>query len=913
MNRNQPLKVMCWNCNGISGKRHQLEILLNHHKPDIFALVETKLISSINDREVCDNYTLYRLDRPNSPGRGGGVLIGVLDSCNILVNNISPSSKGELLSVDLIVSGFPFTFVVYYHRPCVKNIDDFIYWYHNQSSFNHLIVGDFNLPDIDWSDRSLKKHQNTSMHSAFLNLLESSDLDQLITVPTHLQGNTLDLVLTNLETSIPQIEPSCSDHHLINFELFLEAPVTHAIDNNNTMPFWKFNKAKIPDIMVDCFDLESDIKKSIDDKIPIDQIWTLFKSTILKSAHNNIPSHTRKPKPSPWMTRSTKREIARRRRWHQTSKEHTSEENRMKVRQQSRLCDALVNRDYNSFINRHICDKLEGGDTKPLFKFISNRRGNSNTVKHLDGCSDDSAEAISDQFAKAFCSVFTVDDGSLPPTPKQTASQHAAITIEPKGVLKLLQSLDKTKGAGPDGLSPALLKFLSNYIYVSLAHIYQYSLNTGTVPSDWKLANVVPIHKKGSRTDPLNYRPISLTCIASKILEHIISHDINLFLDQHNLLSDCQHGFRKRHGCDTQLLSTVTDLIESFDNRVPVDIAVLDFSKAFDVVSHQKLMSKVQAMGIHVHTCNWLTSWLSNRFLSVIVNGAQSSKHAITSGVPQGSVLGPLLFLIFINDMPSCIDHCNLRLFADDSLIYHEISSQANIVELQSDLDRLAEWARTWQMSFNVSKCEHMRVTRKSDTARAPVYNFDNSSLLQVEDIKYLGIHIDCHLSFDKHIQEICRKATNSLHMLMRNLKKARTKTRTIAYKTICRPVLEYASSSRSPHKVKHVDTIEAINRKAFRWAHNKRKHDNISDLMRQHDWQLLAQRRQNADIKLYFRILSGTAAVDENKVQATHVTGHHTRTGPISGTVNSDTKRYSFKFRVYNYLNPSTHKFSDL
>ena len=324
-------------------------------------------------------------------------------------------------------------------------------------------------------------------------------------------------------------------------------------------------------------------------------------------------------------------------------------------------------------------------------------------------------------------------------------------------------------------------------------------------------------------------------------------------------------------------------------------------------------MSKVQAIGIDVHTCNWLASWLSNRFLSVTVNGAQSSKHAVTSGVPQGSVLGPLLFLIFINDMPSCIDHCNLRLFADDSLIYHEISCQGSIVELQSDLDRLAEWVRTWQMSFNVSKCEHMRVTRKSDTARAPVYNFDNSSLLQVEDIKYLGIQIDCHLSFDKHIQEICRKATNSLHMLMRNLKKARPKTRTIAYKTICRPVLEYASHSWSPHKMKHIDTIEAINRKAFRWAHNKRKHDNISDLMRLHDWHVLAQRRQNADIKLYFRILSGTAAVDENKVQATHVTEHHTRTGPISGTVHTDVKRYSFKFRVYNYLNPSTHKFSDL
>ena len=253
-------------------------------------------------------------------------------------------------------------------------------------------------------------------------------------------------------------------------------------------------------------------------------------------------------------------------------------------------------------------------------------------------------------------------------------------------MLRQLQSLDRTKGAGPDGLSSALLKFLANFIYKPLSLIYQYSLDTGAAPNDWKLANIIPIHKKGSRSNPLNYRPISMTCISSKILEHILCHNINNFLDNNNLLVEYQHGFRKQHGCDTQLLTTVSDLVEAYDQNIPVDLAVLDFSKAFDVVSHPKLILKMEAIGIHRSTCSWISDWLSNRLLTVTVNGAQSSLHHVTSGVPQGSVLGPLLFLLYINDMPSCVHFCNLRLFADDSLAFHRIQSQVDVDHIQSGL-----------------------------------------------------------------------------------------------------------------------------------------------------------------------------------------------------------------------------------
>ena len=240
-------------------------------------------------------------------------------------------------------------------------------------------------------------------------------------------------------------------------------------------------------------------------------------------------------------------------------------------------------------------------------------------------------------FCFGICSVFTVDDGRCPPATNSEVEQLGQFLIEAKWFLKQLQSLNRSKGAGPDGLSLAL----ANYIYQPLTMIYQYSIDMGLIPNDWK------------RSDPLNYRPISMTCIASKILEHFICHDMNKFLETHHLLSDCQHGFSNKHGCDTQLLSTTLDLIDSYDLNIFVELAVLDFPKAFDVLSHAKLNIKLGSIGIHESTCRWISERLSCRTLLVIVNSAKSSLHKLTSGVPQGSVLGPLFFWYTFNDMPS--------------------------------------------------------------------------------------------------------------------------------------------------------------------------------------------------------------------------------------------------------------------
>ena len=442
---------------------------MNDHEPDIFALSESKLIPSITDKEICSKYTLYRRDRHSTagPGRGGGVLIGISDACNIKVIHTYHDRDGEILSLDLDANGYRFSFTTYYHPPSVRHINDIINWFNESIACNHIIVGDFNLPDIDWDTKKLKNRSNLAIHESFLEFLSTSGLEQIINFPTHIRGNILDLILTNLDTTSPNAEPSCSDHHVITFEMNLPFTNNHTSSNisSNSNPYWLFKKSNLPEIIVDCSNLESTVNAAISNNYSIETVWSIFRSGILNTAQylillNTAPYCTRKHKVNSWLTRETKTEIARRRRWFKTSRTYKTEENLKKLSEQSKLCNKLVNRDYNSFINKYICDTLADGQSKPLFKFIDSKRGNTNTIKQLDNC-DNSSFSIAECFADAFSSVFTVDDGSKPNLPVYMPTQHNLITVYDKGVLKQLNNLNIRKGTGPDGLSAGLLKFLA--------------------------------------------------------------------------------------------------------------------------------------------------------------------------------------------------------------------------------------------------------------------------------------------------------------------------------------------------------------------------------------------------------------------------------------------------------------------
>ena len=272
------------------------------------------------------------------------------------------------------------------------------------------------------------------------------------------------------------------------------------------------------------------------------------------------------------------------------------------------------------------------------------------------------------------------------------------INIHPSGVKKLLDILDTNKATGPDLIPTRVLKECSSILAPVLAELFQNSIDTGIVPDDWLTANVVGIYKKGDKQEPANYRPVSLrpTSVTCKVLEHIIYSQIMNHYNKHNFLSEYQHGFRRGYSCETQLLATVEDIqrgIDSSSNRY--DLVILDFTKAFDKVSFSRLIFKLKQNGINKSLLLWINNWLTHRTQRVVVNGCQSREATVTSGVPQGTVLGPLFFLVYINDIQRNISS-KLRLFEDDSLLYRQITKPEDEGILQKDINKLSEWAKLW-------------------------------------------------------------------------------------------------------------------------------------------------------------------------------------------------------------------------
>ena len=250
---------------------------------------------------------------------------------------------------------------------------------------------------------------------------------------------------------------------------------------------------------------------------------------------------------------------------------------------------------------------------------------------------------------------------------------------------------------GPDRISPYILKHCAAEISPILQVIFTQSLNTGKLPSDWQKANICPIFKKDNCSSPSNYRPISLTSSCCKVLEHIIFHSIMDHIQPNNILIDNQHGFRSGFSCQTQLISLIEDVSYAMDNQLQTDLILLDFSKAFDTV-------KLQHYKIDHLVWSWIESWLTQHNQSVVVDGTSSQPVPVLSGVPQGTVLAPLMFLLYINDIVAGISS-SLCLFGDDCLLYRTIKSIEDSIILQRDIKLLSQWATVWQMNFNISKC----------------------------------------------------------------------------------------------------------------------------------------------------------------------------------------------------------------
>ena len=435
------------------------------------------------------------------------------------------------------------------------------------------------------------------------------------------------------------------------------------------------------------------------------------------------------------------------------------------------------------------------------------------------------------------------------------------ISVTEPGVQKLLLNIVESKSSGPDNIPNRLLKELAIELAPILTSLFNQSLAEGAVPLDWTNANIAPIYKKEDKHLASNYRPVSLTCVCSKLLEHIVVKHIMDHLDHHTILTDLQHGFRRNRSCTTQLLMTVADLDSYHDSNIQVDINILDFSKAFDVVSHRKLLAKIGHYGIRGNLSHWIASFLTHRTQSVVIDGTSSTSVPVLSGVPQGTCLGPVLFLCYINDITQNIKS-QLRLFADDALLYRPIHSFDDHLILQEDLNALESWAKRWDMQFNPSKCFTMSAKRNGADS-VFFYTIYNQILKCVATQTYLGVLFSDNLSFSNHIGKMCSKTSRTLGFLNRNLRSCPPKLRELAYTSMCRSTLEYASQIWDPYKVSDQDKIERIQRKAARFVvRDFRRHTSVTDIMRTLEWEPLTERRKKSRLTLFYQITNDIVAV---------------------------------------------------
>ena len=467
---------------------------------------------------------------------------------------------------------------------------------------------------------------------------------------------------------------------------------------------------------------------------------------------------------------------------------------------------------------------IESQNLGVLYKHINSRMSHKQGIAPLK---DYYGNIVSDDAGKAnilnvnFSQMCTIDDGKIPlpiidynNNIVPSLSSFSCINFNEHFIFKVIDKLDGNCSPGPDDFRSILLKGLKHVICYPLSILFTKMFNFGDVPNDWKKAIVKPIFKKGSASDPNNYRPISLTSVVCKVFETIIKNQLLDYLNENSLLSREQHGFLSKHSTTTNLLESLNDWTSSWDKHLVTKILYMDFEKAFNCVSVPKLLCKLERLGINGNLLLCIKSFLTGRSQCVSIATHKSAYLPIVSGVPQGSVLGPILFLLYINDLPNIFcDGIVAKLFADDLKSYNVFDYRSNPPSMQNAVDALLGWCSSWQLNLSSPKCGSLLLQGNSNFRDSETILMGNEELKTLKTVSDLGVVIDANLSFSPHINIVVGKAKQRLFLLFKAFHSRDITLFVFAFKVYILPILEYCSPIWSPHKLCDIDKLENVQR----------------------------------------------------------------------------------------------------
>ena len=817
-----------------TNKLLELQSFIHLNSPDLIIINETWLNDRINSNEIVNEqfYKTFRLDRTAEDklkyGKvgGGGLLMLVKQNLKIETKLVDIKTWAPILSIEIKFEDSSKLCLSSFYRYGYSSTDMYDeanrYYRAVCKKYNKVvIIGDINLASIkDWENPL----PSCRIEESYVDLFNDLGLKCLVNQSTHKGGNILDLLMCNQPGIVSNlsIDPDkicCSDHYSFSFEISRcvskKKPPKKRIFNYRKANWDGLNQELHNINWYDLFQGKC-----------IYEAWEIFKSKLDISMRKFIPmSNVRFKRRPPWFDDEIQDICKNKDRLRKKAKSSSNPDDIGNFRKYRVYFKQMVSKKKQEFIAADPCENSDDVVNKRFWSFVKSNNKSSRIPEsvHYNGRYRSETSDQCDLFNKFFCDQFsdcsTYNIDSYDSTDTNNSNN---LRFTPGSIYYILRNVKPNKAPGPDNISGHVLKNCANTLKYPLSQLYNKSYHSGRIPEDWKAANVVPIHKKGPKDSVENYRPVSLTSLIMKVFEKCIRDTlIDLCREQ---ISPSQHGFLPTRSCTTQMVSFTDSLALNLNAKGQTDIIYFDFAKAFDSVNHDVILEKLRyKFGIKGKLLNFFIDYLSGRKQRVVIDNNFSSFSPVRSGVPQGSILGPLLFVLFINDIIDELDKdTHILMYADDTKIWREICSIEDQHKLQSDIDALYAWSVKNKIRFHPNKCKAMRISLKRNKFE---YNYalNGNVLAQSESECDLGITVSHNLKWNRHHSVITCKAAQKLGLVKRVCSFTLNKfSRKILFLSIVRSQFEHCSVVWAPTTSSQLLCFERILKRGIKWIFNE-------------------------------------------------------------------------------------------
>ena len=838
---------------------------------DVLAINVTKIESSITSGLIrVDGYNLERNDRNKN---GGGVALYIQNNINYVVRDDLVPNNLEIIAIEISKpKAKPFIVSTWYRPPnssadLFRDFENFLRKIDSEGK-ESILVGDINC--------DLSSAPEEPLVSTIQFLYDIYQYSQLIRHKTRVSKRSATLIdhfITNKAQEITAsgvIPITISDHYLVygirKHQALKGDP--RLIENRNMKAY------NAESFINELNNVPWDLIQSCEDVNDMVSVWEqLFLEVI--DAHAPLRKRRVKNKSSPWLKPSIKKQMYHR----DYLKRQALKTGSGKLWEDYKLARNQINfaikHAKKEFLTTEISNSEgKNGRTWRAINLLLGRKSKITQISELKmgettiTDSNQIADRLNQHFSEIGLKIGeSVKSTQISPESYVTpaSSKFNLTTISPITVNTLLSKLSTTKASGYDHISARLLKDAADVISHPLSLIFNKSIKSGIFPDKWKIAKITPIHKANAKNDPNNYRPISVLPIVAKVFEKVVFSQLYTYLTTNNLLTKLQSGFRANHSTLTALLSATENWLNSIDTGHLNGVTLIDLSKAFDTVDHQILLKKLDCYGVQNNSLNWFVSYLHKRTQCTVVNNNTSQVRYITTGVPQGSNLGPLLFLLYINDLPNCLEHATPGMYADDTQITVTSESVSELERiLNRDMENIGLWLRANRLAANTTKTEFMVIAsnyRLNQLLHDPQIKLDQQVIKRVTKAKLLGVIVDEKLSWGDHINDIVvPKVLKGLQMLRALRPLLSVPQMASLYNTLVLPHFDYCSSLWGNLGKVLRDKVQKLQNRAARIITRDSYDVRSKDILQKLNWSDLQQRRNMQMSILMYKILNGQA-----------------------------------------------------